>query len=102
MSEVVCWLSSDEEEDVEPQPPAPPHAHSHFLQLRNETNSPRRWAVSFSEMLEPAETATHVLLSTFGAAHIQLDELRGRLEAMCRRCLTRSCVSRWRKRPRAG
>lgn len=100
----VYDLSSSDEDEVEdevlptpppaqtepiPPAPAPPPANerrldSSFRQLRSSSSDPKRpWTCSLDDMLQPSETVTHVLLSTFGAATEQLDELRSRHTQKC-------------------
>jgi hypothetical protein len=87
-SVVIDLCEEEEEEEI---PPA-----SSFFQLRDHISDPHRsWALSFEEMLEPAETVTHVLISTFGHARSQLVELRRRLEARCPRLEDVCLVSDW-------
>lgn len=74
-----------------------------FCQLRDHVTEPERpWAISFREMIEPAESVTHVLLSSFGHARSQLDELRRRLEATCPRLEEVLLVSDWRNTDGVG
>jgi hypothetical protein len=85
-------LSSDEE-----CPPSEEKAASRFFQLRDHSADPtRRWALSLPEMLHPADSVTHVLLSTFGHAREQLHRLRQQLEALCPRLEQICLVSDWR------
>ena len=94
--EVSIGASIDLTEDS-PQPPPS------FCQLRDHATEPERpWAISFREMIEPAESVTHVLLSSFGHARSQLDELRRRLEATCPRLEEVLLVSDWRNTDGVG
>ena len=86
--------------DLTEDSPQPPPS---FCQLRDHATEPERpWAISFREMIEPAESVTHVLLSSFGHARSQLDELRRRLEATCPRLEEVLLVSDWRNTDGVG
>jgi hypothetical protein len=80
---------------VQPPPPAAVSGASRFCQLRDAHNPERPWAVSFNEMLEPVETVTHVLLSTFGHADVHVLELLNLLSAWCPRLEELCIVSDW-------
>ena len=93
--EIVHTLTDSDEEDVEDE--ATMALRARFFQLRDHVRDPKRdWALSMEEMLEPANTVTHVLLSTFGHARTQLHELRLRLEQSCPRLEDVVVISDWR------
>lgn len=100
-NEIVHELS-DSSEESEEEAEAKVTA-SQFYQLRDHLNDPARpWALSIHEMLEPAETVTHVLLSTFGHASEQLAEFRQLLERCCPRLEDVCLISDWRSTDGVG
>ena len=69
---------------------------SKFLQLRDDSDPERTWAISLREMLEPVGTVTHVLLSTFGHCDAHFQEFRRQLKMHCPRLKELCIVSDWK------
>lgn len=67
-----------------------------FLQLRDQTNPERTWTISLLEMLEPAESVTHAMISTFGHTVEYFDIFRQTLKQHCPRLKKILIVSDWK------
>ena len=96
VSQLPILLSSDDEDLAD----TPKFEHftdaARVFQLRDDGDPVRTWALSLQQMLEPACSVTHVLLSTFGHSAAQLHNLCQRLEALCPQITEILLISDWR------